>query len=181
MAENELMHYGKKGMKWGVRLYQNKDGTLTSLGKKRYNKEFAKLKAEQTVVKNKLRTQAKLKKLDDMKTKLEKDKAELDAAKTQASSDKKSNDVKKIKLSDMSNEELKAVYDRLKLEKDIKDLMPKQVSKGKRFVDTIVTDMAGDAAKDIGKQLMKTGMASAVNQMLDLEGDDKVYANNKKK
>ena len=32
---NELAHFGIKGMKWGVRRYQNKDGTLTSEGKKR--------------------------------------------------------------------------------------------------------------------------------------------------
>lgn len=31
-----LTHYGVKGMKWGVRRYQNKDGTLTAAGKKRY-------------------------------------------------------------------------------------------------------------------------------------------------
>lgn len=30
-----LVHYGVKGMKWGVRRYQNKDGTLTAAGKKR--------------------------------------------------------------------------------------------------------------------------------------------------
>lgn len=33
---NELYHWGIKGMKWGVRRYQNKDGTLTEEGKKRY-------------------------------------------------------------------------------------------------------------------------------------------------
>lgn len=35
----ELYHHGVKGMKWGVRRYQNKDGSLTPAGKKRYYTE----------------------------------------------------------------------------------------------------------------------------------------------
>lgn len=33
---NELYHHGIKGQKWGVRRFQNPDGTLTAAGKKRY-------------------------------------------------------------------------------------------------------------------------------------------------
>ena len=39
---NELKHYGIPGMKWGVRRYQNKDGTYTKAGKKRNFKKIEK-------------------------------------------------------------------------------------------------------------------------------------------
>lgn len=40
---DELYHYGVRGMKWGIRRYQNEDGTLTSSGKKRAEKEYKKV------------------------------------------------------------------------------------------------------------------------------------------
>lgn len=43
-SNDHLAHYGVKGMKWGVRRYQNADGTLTSLGKKR--EEYREIKKQ---------------------------------------------------------------------------------------------------------------------------------------
>lgn len=37
--EYELYHYGILGMHWGIRRYQNKDGTWTSAGKRRYGSD----------------------------------------------------------------------------------------------------------------------------------------------
>lgn len=39
-----IYHYGVKGQKWGVRRYQNEDGSFTSAGKKRYDKDVKKIR-----------------------------------------------------------------------------------------------------------------------------------------
>lgn len=40
VSDEYLQHYGVKGMKWGVRRYQNADGSLTSEGRKRARQEY---------------------------------------------------------------------------------------------------------------------------------------------
>lgn len=40
-SASELYHFGIKGQKWGIRRYQNPDGSLTDAGKKHYNRSYA--------------------------------------------------------------------------------------------------------------------------------------------
>lgn len=37
---DSIYHFGIKGMKWGIRRYQNKDGSLTLQGKMRYSEDY---------------------------------------------------------------------------------------------------------------------------------------------
>lgn len=46
ISQDYLMHYGVKGMKWGVRRYQNADGSLTSAGQRRLYKKVKRAKSD---------------------------------------------------------------------------------------------------------------------------------------
>lgn len=170
---NYLVHFGIKGMKWGVRRYQNKDGTLTKAGLKRYDKEMKKIKAEQKVVNNKKRTQAKLDKLEAARKKLEDDKESLKTnSKPQKESPKNDSDSYQTQNQQSQN------------------IQPQKSSKGKSFVEMFLNEMAAPAAKDVGKQLIKSGLTAATNEKViktfakkyGLNADDYlIFTNNKKK
>ncbi len=153
MNSNELMHHGILGMHWGVRRYQNKDGSLTAAGRKRINQldsEYQRLTG---------------KKLS---------KSSADVKKTESKPKSKS-------ISEMTNEEIQEKINRITLEQNLKSLTPKKISAGKRFTETVMNDVITPAATDVGKQLAKSMFADGVNKVFNLEGDNKVYANNKKK
>ena len=142
--ENELYHFGIKGMRWGVRRYQNPDGSLTNAGKKRLSKGHT--SNEENDSSNKPST--------------------------------KSSSTKTVK--DMSDDELRQAINRLQLEQQYKNLSPKNVSKGKKFVDTVRNDVLKQAAIDMSKQVAKSLITKGVNSLIKDESL-KVYTNNKKK
>lgn len=159
MDNNELMHHGVKGMKWGVRRYQKKDGSLTTLGRYKQYKT------------NKQR-----------KKNLEKAR-EAKAAKKKAATQPVQ---KKKSVKEMSDAELQSAIRRLEMEQRYNQLSPKKVSKGKKVVDAILNDMAIPVAKDVGRQLFKSGAVKATNKLFieryfGEDSDYKVYTNNKKK
>ena len=65
IANGELYHAGVKGMRWGVRRWQNEDGSLTPAGKARYQGEADKVSAKARAKVDKIKTDAENKAIVD--------------------------------------------------------------------------------------------------------------------
>lgn len=101
---DELQHHGIKGQKWGVRRFQNADGSLTTAGKQR------------------------------------------------ASGTKKRTDAKN--RGTLTNAQLKQKIERLRLEKQLRELTNQEVNSGRVYAQKIL--------KDVGSKVLTTAASGAL-------------------
>lgn len=173
MSDYVIMHHGIKGMKWGIRRYQNKDGTLTAAGKKRYNKEVEKLKNERKTLNNQKRTQAKLDKLDEMRKENNRLRDEVNSKKKGSSSDdsnQRSNESQSSQSRTRSiqeetqdlrtrNDYLAEQKRQIELQRDLKNLtQPQQVSNGKKITEKVIDNVIIPAAAKGAQGLLQIGL-----------------------
>lgn len=154
---DELQHHGTKGMKWGQRLYQNKDGSLTKLGKLRYGTK--------TEYRSALKKQAAKK---AAKTKI---RQENKAARDEV---KKWEKIRKKPVHKLSSEELEFRAKRLKKERDMLDVQDnvqqRTTSAGKRFAAKFIenaANAAGEAVVNVGKTAVSNFLKNRLGLDLD--------------
>ena len=144
---NNLQHHGIKGQKWGVRRFQNADGSLTQLGRFRYGK-------------------AETKDYEELHGKVEKASGFVKAAqKYQSEKDHKDYEEKiKTDLKNMTDEELRQVVNRLNMEERYTQVMrSREVEAGKSAASEWL-EKAGSALAVTSSIL---GMAVTMKQMMD--------------
>lgn len=165
ILNGELYHWGIKGQKWGVRRYQNKDGTLTPAGKKRYDNELATMKESKR--KNHVANPDKWATEDVSRTKGVVDATsslnrELGNAANTVDKHfrKKAPD---IDLSNMSDKEMRDAINRKLLERQYKDVVvPQNVSRGKERAETVLA-LTGSV---LGVTSAALGIALSIRQLM---------------
>lgn len=182
-SDGELYHWGIKGMKWGIRRYQNPDGSLTPAGKKRYDDKLGKIEAKTAKIRAnqeaKAAVQARKDKMAAAKRELENAKKgkKAEPEKTvESDADKKARLLKNPTAKEImankhlfSDNEINALYLRLNNERNINNLIPAQVDKGQQFVDKFTKTTTNISSVIEGGSKAWNSIAKLSNSLLGTE------------
>lgn len=162
MENNELKHWGVKGMRWGVRRYQNQDGTLTPAGKKRYNSDINDL-SEDKAKKYKANPDKWVK--DDLKSgrKLIDETSGLtNKLKSSVDSNIRNTSKSKMDLSKMTDQQMRNEINRALLEQQYTSMFAEKKSTKGREVVSKTLGVAGNVLA-IGSSAL--GIALAIKEL----------------
>lgn len=150
---NELYHYGIRGMKWGVRRYQNKDGSLTPAGKKRAAKlevEYEKTTGKKLNSSSGGSSQSSKKSIKDM----------TDEELTKANN--------RMRLEKEYTENQRNY---MTAKKQIAEMTPQQVSAGKKFVSGVGSVLV-PAIKSAAQAQATKFLNKQLGKLLGVDADD---------
>lgn len=163
---NDLYHHGILEMKWGVRRYQNKDGSLTEAGKKRYNREIMRnnqKKKKDRADEDSLKDPSRWVKEDIGRSKKVTDSlgSITNQAQKAAKESRPKATKKRMDLSSMTDQELRQKINRELVERQYNDLFGKteepRISKGRKIVETTLS-VAGSALA-VGSSALSLALA----------------------
>lgn len=154
-GNDALMHYGIKGQKWGVRRFQNEDGSLTALGRYRYGLLYGQTKSEYQ--KREVPKLSKSEYVENRQPKMSRSitstenrnkvRAEREYGKGHS---KKTTNLQRRK---MSSESLKKRAERLRLEKEVKNLEKEVNATGHEWVSDALKSVAKKTAVQMGASI----------------------------